>query len=141
MFDLGGGELLLILVAVLLLFGPKKLPDLAQGLGKGLRQFRKVQQDFTEQINTAIYDEQRKENTRKAPPAATNTIARNATSVSIPSGTPGPESESEEKIESEIKEAPTESEHRIGGSSTVEDSPLEDKETKQEKDTSNLSSP
>lgn len=90
MFDLGGGELLLILVAVLLLFGPKKLPELAQGLGKGLRQFRKAQQDFTEQINTAFYDEQRKENTRNAPPAAEHTIARSGSSLSLPTGSPGP---------------------------------------------------
>ncbi|MCB0712634.1 MAG: twin-arginine translocase TatA/TatE family subunit [Ignavibacteriae bacterium] len=91
MFDLGGGELLLILVAVLLLFGPKKLPELAQGLGKGLRQFRKAQQDFTEQINTAFYDEQRKENTRNAPPAAEHTIARGGSSLSLPTGSPEPD--------------------------------------------------
>ena len=85
MFDLGGGELLLILVDVLILFGPKKLPELAQGLGKGLRQFRKAQQDFSDQINTAFYEDQRKENTRKAPAAAQHTIARNAQSTSLPS--------------------------------------------------------
>lgn len=78
MFDLGGGELLLILVAVLILFGPKKLPELAQGLGKGLRQFRQAQREFTEQINTAIQDEQRKETAARARPGAANTIARSA---------------------------------------------------------------
>ena len=91
MFDIGGGELLLILMGVLVLFGPKKLPELAQGLGKGLRQFRKAQQDFSEQINTALYDDQRKENASKAPPAATNTVARNQQSISAPSGNPAPE--------------------------------------------------
>lgn len=76
MFDLGGGELLLILVAVLILFGPKKLPELAQGLGKGLRQFRQAQREFTEQINSAFEDEQRQQKSALARPGAINTIAR-----------------------------------------------------------------
>lgn len=76
MFDLGGGELLLILVAVLILFGPKKLPELAQGLGKGLRQFRQAQREFTDQINTAFTEEQRKQASTQTHPSAENTIAR-----------------------------------------------------------------
>lgn len=76
MFDLGGGELLLILVAVLILFGPKKLPELAQGLGKGLRQFRQAQREFTEQINSAFEEEQRQQKSAQARPGAVNTIAR-----------------------------------------------------------------
>jgi TatA/E family protein of Tat protein translocase len=50
MFDVGGGELLLIVLVVLFLFGPKKIPEVAQMLGKGLRQFRKAQEDLTQQI-------------------------------------------------------------------------------------------
>lgn len=50
MFDVGGGELILILLAVLLLFGPKKIPEVAQMVGKGIRQFRKAQEDLTQQI-------------------------------------------------------------------------------------------
>jgi TatA/E family protein of Tat protein translocase len=51
MFDIGGGELLLILVAVVVLFGPKKLPEVAQMIGKGMQQVRKAQAQFTSQIN------------------------------------------------------------------------------------------
>jgi sec-independent protein translocase protein TatA len=51
MFDVGGGELLLILLAILLLFGPKKIPELSNMLGKGLRELRKAQSDFQSQIN------------------------------------------------------------------------------------------
>lgn len=40
MFGLGGPEMLLILVALLLLFGGKKIPELAKGLGKGIREFK-----------------------------------------------------------------------------------------------------
>jgi sec-independent protein translocase protein TatA len=60
MFDIGGGELLLILIVVLIAFGPKKLPELAQSLGRGIREFKRAQRDFTEQINSAIELEQRK---------------------------------------------------------------------------------
>ena len=38
-------ELIVILVIVLLLFGAKKIPDLAKGLGKGLREFKKAVKD------------------------------------------------------------------------------------------------
>jgi len=42
---LGGGEILLILLIMLFLFGGKKLPDLASGMGKALRNFRKAVQE------------------------------------------------------------------------------------------------
>jgi len=40
-----GPELIIILFIIVLLFGAKKLPDLAQGLGKGIREFRKATRD------------------------------------------------------------------------------------------------
>ncbi len=40
MFGLGGPEMLLILFALLLLFGGKKIPELAKGLGKGIKEFK-----------------------------------------------------------------------------------------------------
>ncbi len=51
MFDVGGGELILVVLAVLLLFGPKKLPEIAQMVGKGMQQVRKAQAQFQVQIN------------------------------------------------------------------------------------------
>ncbi|MBL9203643.1 MAG: twin-arginine translocase TatA/TatE family subunit [Opitutaceae bacterium] len=41
-FGLGGPELLLILAVVLLLFGAKKLPELAKGLGRSVKEFKKA---------------------------------------------------------------------------------------------------
>jgi sec-independent protein translocase protein TatA len=40
MFNLGGGEIFLIIAVVLLLFGGKKIPELAKGLGRGIREFK-----------------------------------------------------------------------------------------------------
>jgi len=50
--NLGAPELILIFLVVLVLFGAKKIPELAQGLGKGVKEFRKAMkdvQDDTEQ--------------------------------------------------------------------------------------------
>jgi sec-independent protein translocase protein TatA len=54
MFGLGGQELLLILFVVLLFFGPSKLPELARGIGKGMREFKKAQADLENEFNKAV---------------------------------------------------------------------------------------
>ncbi len=46
MFGLGTTELVIIMFIILLVFGAKKLPELAQGLGKGIREFKKASTDF-----------------------------------------------------------------------------------------------
>ena len=51
MFDVGGGELLLIVLAILLLFGPKKLPEVAQTIGKGMRKVKQAQAQFQSQLS------------------------------------------------------------------------------------------
>ena len=51
MFDVGGPELLLILVALVLLFGPKKIPEISQMLGKGVQKIRQAQAQFQTQMS------------------------------------------------------------------------------------------
>jgi TatA/E family protein of Tat protein translocase len=50
MFGIGLTEILLILVVALLVVGPKKLPELARTLGKGLAEFRRTADEFKESI-------------------------------------------------------------------------------------------
>ncbi len=55
-FNLGGGEIFIIFFIVLLLFGSKKIPEFARGLGKGIRQFKDATQDIQRDIESSIDD-------------------------------------------------------------------------------------
>jgi|ERR1700754_2434099 len=52
--NIGTGEMVLILFAALMLFGGEKLPDLARGLGKGIRDFKDASEDVKREINNQI---------------------------------------------------------------------------------------
>ena len=56
MFGLGTGEILVILFVILLLFGAKKLPELAKGWGKGVNEFKKAQNEIKEEVKKATDD-------------------------------------------------------------------------------------
>ncbi len=47
---LGGWEWLIVILAVLLLFGAKKIPELARGLGTGIKEFKKATREVTDEI-------------------------------------------------------------------------------------------
>lgn len=50
---LGGWEWVVVLLAVLLLFGAKRIPELAKGLGSGIREFKKAAREVTDEVNNA----------------------------------------------------------------------------------------
>ena len=52
----GGWEIVLILAVVLILFGAKKLPELAKGLGQGIKEFKKATREVTDEIQNAVDD-------------------------------------------------------------------------------------
>ena len=54
MFGLGFGEVVLILIIALVFIGPKKLPELAKGLGRGLREFQNAAKGFQDQITKEV---------------------------------------------------------------------------------------
>src|SRR5205809_7298060 len=54
LFNLGSGEIILILAIVLILFGAKKLPELAKGLGQGIKEFKKATDNASEGMRQAI---------------------------------------------------------------------------------------
>ncbi|GAB4036446.1 Sec-independent protein translocase subunit TatA/TatB [Spirosoma gilvum] len=56
MFGLDTSEIILTLCTILLFFGSKKLPELARGLGKGIREFKDATRDVADSINQASID-------------------------------------------------------------------------------------
>ena len=54
--NLGASEMLLILIVVLLLFGGKRLPELARSIGKGLAEFRRAAQSVQQDLNSPLVD-------------------------------------------------------------------------------------
>ncbi len=60
----GGGEMLIVLLIVLLLFGPSQLPKMARGFGQAIREFKKAQREITDEIQR----EEPQTSTRTNPP-------------------------------------------------------------------------
>lgn len=52
--NLGGGEWLLILLAIVLLFGGKKIPELMRGIGNGIREFNDAKKNVKDQIEDGM---------------------------------------------------------------------------------------
>lgn len=63
---IGVQELLLIFLVVLLLFGAKRIPDIAHGLGKGIRDFRRAMNETKDEINRAIDTPDKTDNQKPA---------------------------------------------------------------------------
>ena len=53
MFGLGPTELIIVFLVILLIFGAKRIPEIAQGLGKGITEFKKAARDVTTEIDSA----------------------------------------------------------------------------------------
>ena len=90
MFGLGFSEIVVILVLALVLLGPKRLPDVAKQLGKGMREFKKATDDLKSQFEREFYAEDLKKNQPHvvAPPTA-------AAPVQAPPPAPAPEATAE----------------------------------------------
>jgi sec-independent protein translocase protein TatA len=55
--NLGFGEIMLILVVVLLLFGARRLPEIGASFGKGIREFKRSLSDVSDAVNTPIQND------------------------------------------------------------------------------------
>ncbi len=101
MFDIGFPELVVILGIALLVFGPKKLPDLAKGLGKAIREFKNATEEVKESLRKETEDLQQEEKPvgQDSPPA-----------IGLPESRDEPEEAAQEqtKIPEEAKQVPPE---------------------------------
>ncbi|WP_162054980.1 Sec-independent protein translocase subunit TatA/TatB [Pontibacter pamirensis] len=55
--DLGGGEMLVVMMAVLLLFGADKIPNIARSVGRGMREFKDATNEIKNELEQSIKDE------------------------------------------------------------------------------------
>ena len=55
-FNLGGGEIFIIVLFVLLFFGSKKIPEVMRGMGKGIRMFKDATNDIQRDIEDSVKD-------------------------------------------------------------------------------------
>ena len=78
MFGMGHIEILIIFLIILLIFGAKRIPEMAQGLGKGIREFRTAMRDVQEEIdiNAPPSSNAQKSNIETTP--ATESVAQSA---------------------------------------------------------------
>lgn len=73
---LNGWEIVAILAVVLILFGAKKLPELAKGLGQGIKEFKKSSREIQDEINQAIDVDAPPPPPRRVTPPQEQTTAR-----------------------------------------------------------------
>ena len=55
--DLGGGEMMVVMMAILLLFGADKIPGMARGLGRGIREFKDATNEIKHELERSIEDD------------------------------------------------------------------------------------
>ena len=139
MFGIGMTELIVILIIALLVIGPKKLPDMARSLGKGLREFRKATSDLKDEFqvddlenldleeDTPLEDESEKDK-EIAPEGAEGEESTPSQDRESPTGEASPE----ETSPGESAEPPSGTEPTETASSLKEEPP--DSQSKTQKD-------
>jgi len=66
MFGLGAGEILVIAIIALIFIGPKKLPELAKGLGRGIREFQKAKNEMLDEVKDVTSVAKGKESSKES---------------------------------------------------------------------------
>ncbi|MBI2237170.1 MAG: twin-arginine translocase TatA/TatE family subunit [Actinobacteria bacterium] len=79
MFNIGPLELMLILIVALLVVGPKRLPEVGRSIGRGLREFRKAQDEVKETLRFTLEDEPKPPTARATTPPTPPPPAAQAT--------------------------------------------------------------
>jgi len=59
LFNIGGQEMILILIVVLLLFGGRKIPELMRGLGRGVREFNDAKNNVRKEIEEGMNEKEK----------------------------------------------------------------------------------
>ena len=81
MFGLGFWEISVILIIALVVLGPKKLPELAKSLGKGIREFRNATEDFKSTMDSELHKPEQQRELPKPQPPAGQTVSSDESEV------------------------------------------------------------
>jgi len=57
--NIGGGSLVLIILVIILLFGAKRIPELARGLGRGIREFKDATKEIQDDLDNSLKDDKK----------------------------------------------------------------------------------
>ena len=76
---LGGWEWVIVILAILLLFGAKKIPELARGLGTGIKEFKKATKEVTDEIQNASTDNPPAKPAANGPSQPAQTVSQSST--------------------------------------------------------------
>ena len=92
--NLGGPDLIIILLIILVLFGAKKLPELARGMGSAIKEFQKAKDEFTDELHSAG-----KTDVAKTTPAATvPQIENQPPAATPPTAAPAPNPDRTDRV-------------------------------------------
>jgi TatA/E family protein of Tat protein translocase len=107
MFGLGIPELIVIFVIALVVFGPKKLPDLGKSIGRAMAEFKKAQQEFQESVQAEMKEVQKTTNLEelKKMGSLDDLTAVNKTDAGKPGEAEGAGTKTDQKPEPEQKKS------------------------------------
>ena len=88
--NLGGPDLIIVLLIILVLFGAKKLPELARGMGSAIKEFQKAKDEFSNELHSAGKTDAAKPDVR-TPAATVPRIENTPTTPTASAGQPSPD--------------------------------------------------
>ncbi len=91
MFGMGHYEIIIVLIVILLVFGAKRIPEMAQGLGKGIKEFRKAMKDVKDEVDISEHLPADPVSPAPAPHPAPDQVAQR---ITPPPASPAPQAPS-----------------------------------------------
>jgi len=96
--NLGGPDLIIILLIILVLFGAKKLPELARGMGSAIKEFQKAKDEFTDELHSAGKTDAAKTADVRTPSSTVPQIENQPSSAAPPPASPVPNPDKTDRV-------------------------------------------